>query len=469
MGKYSRLGRNIILVFIGNAGAKLIGLCLLPFYTRWLSVEDYGTTDIINVYVTFLIGIVSCCITESIFIFPKGCSKEEQRKYFSSGLVFSIIMLLIASLVFGVIICVAGKYNIVNSFINNIWFVYGIMAATLFQTFFQQFSRSIDKMVIYSGTGIILTLCTALFSFILIPRYGVYGYVYAMIIAHSLTAVFCFLSIKGFSYVAIKSVSLKHVQTMLAYSIPLIPNGIMWWFVGALNRPLMEAYLGMHAIGIYAVANKFPGILSMMFAVFSTSWQISVLEEYGKESFNDFYNKIVKIVTVFLIALFIMVTMFSKLLVHIFSTPEFYNAWIYIPILTLATVFSNIGSLTGTVFSAAKQSKYFFYSSIWGAAVAVVFNFILIPVFGIYGAAFSVLFSFFAMAVSRTLYSRRYVQYTNVLKSILTILFSILVLLTVYVSNEAFRFTLIVALLVIFIFLNKKIVFEIFSAILKRK
>ena len=58
MGKYSRLGKNILLVFIGNVGSKLIGLLMLPFYTRWLSVEDYGVTDVISVYVSFFLGIV---------------------------------------------------------------------------------------------------------------------------------------------------------------------------------------------------------------------------------------------------------------------------------------------------------------------------------------------------------------------------------------------------------------------------
>ena len=69
MNKYKRLGKNTLLVFIGNAGSKLIGLVMLPFYTSWLSVEDYGVTDIINVYVSFLVSIVSCCIAKAIFLF----------------------------------------------------------------------------------------------------------------------------------------------------------------------------------------------------------------------------------------------------------------------------------------------------------------------------------------------------------------------------------------------------------------
>jgi hypothetical protein len=66
-------------VLVGNAGAKLIGLFMLPFYTSWLSVEEYGTTDIINIYVTFIMQFVSCCIGESIFIFPKGQKHQIQK------------------------------------------------------------------------------------------------------------------------------------------------------------------------------------------------------------------------------------------------------------------------------------------------------------------------------------------------------------------------------------------------------
>lgn len=87
MGKYSRLGKNTILVFMGNAGSKLIGLVMLPFYTRWLSVEDYVLTDILSVYTTLLIGMVSCCIGESLFIFPKNVDDKEKKAYFSTRII----------------------------------------------------------------------------------------------------------------------------------------------------------------------------------------------------------------------------------------------------------------------------------------------------------------------------------------------------------------------------------------------
>ena len=40
--RYKRLGKNTILVFMGKAGSSLVGLLMLPFYTHWLSTDEYG-------------------------------------------------------------------------------------------------------------------------------------------------------------------------------------------------------------------------------------------------------------------------------------------------------------------------------------------------------------------------------------------------------------------------------------------
>ena len=56
-----------------------------------------------------------------------------------------------------------------------------------------------------------------------------------------------------------------------------------------------------------------------------------------------------------------------------------------------------------------EKSKYFFYSSVYGATVSIILNFILIPVLGLVGACISVVSSFFVSALSRYYYSRKYV------------------------------------------------------------
>lgn len=437
MNKYKRLGKNTVLVFIGNAGSKLVSLLMLPFYTRWLSVEDYGVTDMISVYVSFLVSLVSCCIAESIFIFPKGQDAERQKQYFSSGMAFVLLAFLVSFLLFGMADVVSSVCGLSNSFTNHVWLIYGLMAATLLQQFFQQFTRSIDKMAVYGMAGIVMTVLTALCSFVLIPSMGVSGYVLSLILANLLTGVYSFLFSGSHVYCSWGSVSRERCHEMLRYSIPLIPNGVMWWLVSALNRPVMESYVGLHGIGLFAVANKFPGVIAMTFTIFATSWQISVLEEYGKEGYDSFYNKIFRSVVTVLLLLLVVVTFLSKWIVQFFASSDYLDAWIYIPVLTLGTLFSNVSGLAGSTFSAVRKSKYFFYSSIYGGLSSIVFNFLLIPLWGIWGAAVSVVLSFMAMSVSRIAYSWKYVRLTHVPCLLLMLLFVCIYIASVCLTGGA--------------------------------
>lgn len=472
MSRYTRLGKNTLLVFIGNAGSKAISLLMLPFYTRWLSVEDYGTTDIITVYTLLLMGLVTACISDAIFIFPKGQTQERQKSYFSSGMAFAILVLILTAFLFKVAHFIFTYNKVTNTFTENLWSIYGLLGAMFLQSYVQQFVRSIDKMKVYSITGIVATACTALYSFLFIPAWGVIGFVAAMILAYLSAALYSFLASGAYKYLALKSVAKAPCIEMLTYSIPLIPNDIMWWLVTALNRPLMESYLGMHSVGIYAVASKLPGILSMMFTIFTTSWQISVLEEFGKEGYNDFFNKTFRLLMAGLMFLFFGITICSKLIISIFAAEQFFDAWRYVPVLTLGVVFSCISGFAGSNFSATRESKYFFYSSVWGAVAAIGINFLLIPYMGMMGAAISSLLSYVIISISRIAYGWKYVKIQNLVRHLLMLTFGILLIFVfLNIETESLKYLLITVLVVLLIAVNydlRKDIMQAYSKIYAR-
>ena len=459
MGKYSRLGKNTAIVFMGNVGGKVISLLMLPFYTRWLSVSDYGLTDIISVYATFLIGIVSCCIAESIFIFPKSQTVQIQKQYFSSGVAFALMMFAICAALVGIADYITGVYNIHNAFVDYIWLIYGIVLSQILQQLFQQFTRSIDKMLTYGMAGIIQTALIAFFSFLMIPRWGVEGFIYSQIAANTITAVFSLIASRSYLFLSVAAISKERCGEMLRYSVPLIPNGIMWWMVASLNRPIMESTVGLHGIGLFAVANKFPGILTMLFTVFSTSWQISVIEEYGKDGFHVFYNTVFRYLMFCLCCIFMFIVFLSQPLIALFTTAEFFEAWKYVPLLTLGAVMSAVSAVGGTVFSAVKISKYYFYSSLWGAVAALIANITLIPLLGIYGAAVSVVVSFTVMSFSRISYAWQYVQINH--KFLYTIMFVVIIMssITVLIENRFWFYVLNIMALFVITVINRDLIF----------
>lgn len=78
----------------------------------------------------------------------------------------------------------------------------------------------------------------------------------------------------------------------MAYSIPLIPNAFSWWFTNDANRYFILIFVGAAGNGLYAVANKIPSILTMIYNIFAQAWQMSAVEEFKSEKNSEFYSNV---------------------------------------------------------------------------------------------------------------------------------------------------------------------------------
>jgi O-antigen/teichoic acid export membrane protein len=457
MDKYRRLAKNTFLVFIGNFGSKLISVFMLPFYTTWLSLEAYGELDMINVYVSLLLGFVTFSIAESIFVFPKDQPFEKQKQYFSSGIFISSISLIITGIIFKLIhLYFIGK-GLQNVFLDHIWSIYFILLSSFFCAYFQQFARSIDKMKIYTTTGVVVTFVIASTSYFFIKYFGLDGYVYSMILANIIGAIYCFVFSKAYLYLSLFHVKKIVYLEMLKYSIPLIPNRLMWWFIGYFNRPFLEKSVGLDSIGLIAVANKYPSMVVMVFGIFFNSWQISVLEEFKDKNYNLFYNKVFKLLIAFICFLSMTLSMFSKEIVELTTGKDFHGAWIYIPILTIAPIFQAISSFSSVNFIASKDSKYIFYGSLVGAIASIITNVIFIPIYGVWGAVISIIASQICMAIARVFYSLKYVKISNIRENLINIALAMILPVLVTLAPNTFTRYLIAGLIISTYFLiNKK-------------
>lgn len=468
MNKYKVLAKNTVLVFLGTFGSSLISFLMLPLYTRWLTTSDYGTVDTISTYASILVACVFLNISDSIFIFPKKATELERRGYFSSGIAFILLAIVVSSLFFYVIISLLvyfGQHNVLTDYPIMIFI---IMCSTVIQLYCQAFTRSIDKMLIYSMTGIVTTFSVALFSILLIPYWGLKGYVASMVIASLAGALFSVVFSKSYRYFSLRSVSKGALKQMLGYSVPLVPNSAMWWIVNGLNRPIMEHFLSLASIGIYAVASKFAGLMQAFMNILSTAWTNSALDEYGCKDFENFYNSYLRFLITFLfIGLYILIP-FSKPIIELLTTPEYYTAYRYMPILAFSLVLSGISGNIGAVFAAAKKSKYFFYSSLYAGSASLLLLLVFTPMFGLMGVVCSLVGSYMIMLLARLYYSRKYVRLNN--KSYYVSLFFIFLciyMLEMYVDYY-FRYLIYFCLIALILMFNRQFIFKFYSLVLKK-
>lgn len=270
---------------------------MLPFYTSWLSTKDYGSLDLISVYGFFLTGFITCCLADAIFRFPKDQKKKIQTQYFSSGSFFSILSFAIAGMLFYMVTRFLPETSFFRHYASAI---YLIIFAGYLQMYTQQFVRSIDRMNIYVIAGIANTVFFTLFSFLWVPSLHLEGYIRAQILSSLLTCIYTCIHGRIDKYFSFQAIRKEPIRQMLYYSIPLIPNSLIWWAVSSSNRFFIQGSDSLDLIGIFAVANKFPAFIMIIFNIFFYSWQISVLEEFGKPHYKAFYNKIFAFVYSFL-------------------------------------------------------------------------------------------------------------------------------------------------------------------------
>ncbi len=453
--KYKRLGINTIFTFIGNVGPQFISFLLVPFYTYWLTKEDYGIQDMILTYMVFVVPYLALGLYEAVFIFPKDKPIEEQRKFFTTAvntitasiLVFLTIWIITPQCIHDLLL--PGRMRDYELFL-----ILAIVSGP-YQRVMQNFARSLDKMRVYSITGVVYALLVLILSLTVVPYYGLAGFFIAFLSAQILSTIYTFCGIKGWRYYSLVVSDKKILSSMLKYSIPLVPNATMWWVVNSINRPIMLSTVGLEEMGLYAVAHRFPSIISTLFTVFFSALQISVIEEYGKKNYSTFYNNVFRVILVMLISVMFFFMLLGDIMFDILVDDKFHSAVCYLPVLSVGAILSSISAYVGSTFTVLKKTMFFLYSSILAAVVAVIANLLLIPKYGVMGACVAICLSQLAMFLYRWYKSYKYVNFEKGVKLSLMIICSMAALLAYYyIDNSIWRVITIFILFIAFLMMN---------------
>lgn len=453
--KYKRLGKNTMLTFIGNVGPQFVSFLLVPFYTYWLSKEDFGIQDIILTYIVFVIPYLSLGLYEAVFLFPKGKPVEEQRKYFTTAIntvtiviiAFVAIWYLLPSSVHELVL--PGRMRDFEPFL-----VIALISGP-YQRIMQNFARSVDKMKVYSITGVIHALIVLIISLTVVPQYGLVGFFVSFLTAQIISTIYSFIGVKGWQYYKTRETERAILHSMLKYSLPLVPNATMWWVVNSINRPIMLKTVGLEEVGIYSVAGKFPAIVNILFTVFFSALQISVIEEFGKKNYSTFYNNVFRVIFFCLLSIVFFFVLLGDWVFEILIDEKFYVAAYYVPLLCFGAVIGSLSAYVGSTFTVLKKTIYFLYSSILAALVAVLANLLLIPRFGLIGACLAICLSQLSMFLYRWYKSAKYVNFENGLKVFCITIIVLATLLCYYIlNNSSYKTVLLLLLFVSFVILN---------------
>ncbi|MGG0464511.1 polysaccharide biosynthesis C-terminal domain-containing protein [Priestia aryabhattai] len=461
MSSYSKLAKSSFIFAIGNIGSKFIYLFLVPIYTFYLSSEEYGRADLISTTLSLLIPVFSLSVFDAVLRFSME-KKEEDQLILTNGILVCIVGFLLA-VIFYPLFLYALPFD------GYMVYFYILLFLQLINSTLLQFLRAIGKLKAFAVNGILCALIVLIANLIFIIGFhmGIIGFLISLIMSNVVSLCYLSLVIKVHRYFKIKLFSKKISKEMLIYSIPLIPNAVMWWVMSASDRYIVTYFLGLSANGLYAVATKIPSILNIINSVFLQAWQLSAIEETDSKNKADFYNNVFKILSISMIISTSIILLFLKFAMNLLVSEDYYLSWKYVPFLLVGIVFSSFSSFLGASYIATKNTNGIFKTSIIGGAINLVLNLVLVPLIGINGAGTATMLSFFTMWIIRYRETKKVVGLSIEYKKYIILFFVLFIqILTLYI-NIQYQWLLNFMCLLIIIVISKKEILSIFSQLSK--
>ena len=177
------------------------------------------------------------------------------------------------------------------------------------------------------------------------------------------------------------------------------------------DRYMVSAMVNHEVNGLYSAAYKIPTLLTLICMVFIEAWQFSAVDENDEEERSEFFGTVFAAFQGIMFMSASGLILLSKFATTLLLDDSYYASWQYIPVLSLAMVYSGLVTFMGSVYLVRKKSVMSFITATVGAVVNVALNFLLIPVFSAMGAAIATFASYFVVMIIRSIDSRRFVKF----------------------------------------------------------
>lgn len=409
MDKYKKLASNTLIFAIGTFSSKILSFLLMPFVTRMMGTGDYGSADLIQQTVNVLIPVVTLQVNSAALRFSLDRAKNK-ADVFTVGVRTTLIgFVIFLFFSYPISLITINDFNLGEYILLIILFV----LVSSFRQLCQQFVRGSGHVKLFAIDGIISTATTLLFTILFLGpfKWGVTGYIMAIIASDACSVIFFTVTAKLYRYVKPRVLEKSITAQMLKYCVPLIPTVILWWIINVSDRYMITYFVGSSANGLYTAASKIPNFVILFSQIFIDAWQLSAVDEQeNKEARAHFFTKVFRVYSGGVFAVASGLILFCQFITKILVSDAFYDSWQYVPILIIATTYSCIVNFLASVYMAEKKSVMSLLTASSGAITNIVLNFVFIPIMGANGAALATVCAFLVVFVTRGLNTRKYIK-----------------------------------------------------------
>lgn len=408
---------------------RLLNYLLVPLYTRYFTTSEYGDVTLLYAYAAFLLIILSYGIETAFFRFSQR--EPNKRVVYSTAL---ISLLISSSLFVGFIYFNAQSIANTLSFGQHPeyiqYFAFIIGLDTLSSISFAKL-RELNQatrfalirllnifiniglnlfFIIYCPFAIKNNLPTAEFiQSIYSPSIGI-GYIF---IANLVSSVVTILMLVPEMSKSLWRFDKALWRKMMVYALPLMVAGLAGITNETIDRILLQyllpADISASEIGLYSAFYKLSIIMTLFVQTFRFAAEPFFFSQERERNAKQVYAQVMKYFSIVTAFIFLSVMIYYDLVKQFIGT-SFHDerGATIVPILLLANLFLGLYYNLSVWYKLTEKTSYGAYMSLFGAAITIVLNLVLIPYFGFVGSAWATLCCYFLMALCSYFLGQKY-------------------------------------------------------------
>lgn len=455
MSDIKRFFKHSSIYAIGNIINRIGAFVLLPVYTNYLTVAEYGIIEIFYVISSVISGFLAIGLAHATLRFYFEYQEQQDRNaVVSTNLIGSLAISLVGSLFVAVAASSIAEHMLGNT--DMTYGIYIILITLVFELSSQiclAYIRAIEYSMLFVGVSFAkLLIQVAVNTYLVVfENAGVNG----VLIGNMITVIVGWLVLALFTlrHCGIRFHLDKFIP-VIKYSFPFLLSTIIGLISTNVDKIMLNYLISLEALGLYALALKFSMIIEQLVGEpFSRSYGAFRYTIMHDNNAATIQASIVKYLFIFTMILSLGMSYFVSDVLHIMSAEEYWPAASIVPIVIVASIIRimTYPAQSGILF--AKQTKYFFYFTTVAALVGIISNFVFIKLFGLVGACIGVIVTELSVLLMTHRISQRYFKVDYDYRSLMlvcmvTMIFSI----GVFIDLEDTVITVSIKLLMIILY-----------------
>ncbi|MEX2211313.1 MAG: oligosaccharide flippase family protein [Gaiellaceae bacterium] len=390
--------RHSALYGLGNLIARIVGVLLLPLYTRYLTPGDYGLIETLVALSAVLTALVAQAMKSAFFRFYFDSAEDDRRRQviltafwyvmgaatavLAAGIVFAGT---VSSLLFG---DDAHRDLVIAAFVG----LWAHMNYEQMTSMFRVEKRS--QAYVVATLANLATTVTATVLLVVVFEQGPLGVivgnftgtliVYAGLLVHR-------RGVLGFGF------DRELYRSMVRYGLPLVPSVVALWATNFSDRFFLVKLADTEEVGLYSIGARIASAIVIALTAFRLGWPAFAYSIEDDQEAKRTYSFVMTYVVYVSCWLSLALGVLAPWLLQLIATEPFYAAEnVVAPLAFAAAAF---GAYTVAVISVGRVRATRLNWTVTGVAALlnVALNIVLIPPFGRMGAAFATVAAFSLM------------------------------------------------------------------------